>query len=62
MVAESSIVGLFWRVAETARGATISGTDAELIQLAEVVGEDEVWRDADAAMEFCQMCDDALEE
>jgi len=62
MTAESSIVGLFWRVTETARGATISGTDAELIQLAEVVGEDETWRDVDAAMEFCQMCDDSLEE
>ena len=62
MTAESSIPGLFWRVAETARGATISGSDSELFKLADVVGEDETWRDVDAAMEFCQMCDDALEE
>ncbi len=60
--AESTIPGLFWRVTETAKGATVNSTDAELLKLADVCGAGETWRDVDSAMEYCQMCDDSLEE
>ena len=60
--AESSIPGLFWRVNEVSKGAVMNHTDADLLKMADVVGAGETWRDVDAAMEYCQMCDDALED